>query len=665
MKKLMVLGMIVLVAGLPVLGWAQEAPKPEPAVSSLDEMVVTASRTEEQKRDIAYNATLINGDQIRMSGATDLGDLLAEIGLGYIGKYPGALTTVGIRGFRTESHGNDLRGMVLVLLNGRRAGTGNVAKIMTKNIERIEIVRGPAAAQYGAAAIGGVINVITKQGQEKPEAFAEGILGSWGHTEYSFGLSGKYKKIDFSGSFTELDQDDYQTAAGDTYYNTGFKDQKNISLNVGGEFLPQNRIGVIYSYFDSPEVGSPSYLSQNDLDDYKEISLKSMDLIYTGATPDGPFSWMARYFDGKDKNKWVDPTASNPDGWDDGIPYDSNSDQHGAQAQLAWDFDNSQLVGGLDWVNYETSQSTNPKTSKFNNPALYLLGTFRFFEERFIVSPGIRYDTYDYEVLDPTGNKESNDSWSPKLGLVYLVMENLKLRANYGHGFKVPDAQELSANYTTWGTTYAGNPNLNPESSNTYEGGVDFFYKTLDTSITYFHTDFTDKIQQVTLSPGVESWENKGDATIAGFEGNLSIDFGSWFNWAFELRPYFNFVYLTQYKNKQDDKDLQYTPDITAAYGIVFSDRTSWFARLNVAYQGTQWINDYENWVWPAAVEEIEFGGFNVADLTISKKLVEFAGYGSFTVRGEILNLFDEEYAYVKGFPMPGRSYFIGLSYNY
>jgi len=145
----------------------------------------------------------------------------------------------------------------------------------------------------------------------------------------------------------------------------------------------------------------------------------------------------------------------------------------------------------------------------------------------------------------------------------------------------------------------------------------------------------------------------------------LSIDFGSWFNWAFELRPYFNFVYLTQYKNKQDDKDLQYIPDVTAAYGIVVSDRDSWFARLNVAYQGNQWIDDYENWVWPAAVQEIEFGGFNVADFMISKKLVEFPGYGSFTVRGEVMNLFDEEYAYVKGFPMPGRSYFIGLSYNY
>jgi len=658
-KRLMVLGMIMLVGVLPLSGWAEEGSKPEPAVSPLDEVVVTASRTEEKKRDIAYNATLIDEDQIKMSPARDLGELMAELGIGYIKKYPGALTGIGIRGFRTETHGNDLRGKVLVLLNGRRAGTGNLAKIMTKNIERIEIVRGPASAQYGAAAIGGAINVITKQGQEKPEAFAEGGLGSWGHAEYSFGGSGKYKKIDFSGSFTELDQDDYQTAAGDTYYNTGFKDQKNISLNAGVEFLPQNRIGAIYTYFDSPKAGSPSYLSQNDLDSYMDKSLKSIDLIYTGATPDGPFSWMARYFDGKDKSKYVSPA------WN--YVSDNNADQHGAQAQLAWSFDNSQLVGGLDWVHYETLQEStfSRGISDYNNPALYLLGTFRFFEERFIISPGIRYDTYDLEVVEPAGNKESNDSWSPKLGLVYLVKENLKLRANYGHGFRIPDSWELAADFISGGITYVGNPNLNPESSNTYEGGVDFFHRGLDTSLTYFHTDFTDMIQEVQLSPTVTSYENKGDATIAGFEGNLSVDFGSWFNWAFEVRPYFSFVYLTQYKDEEDDKDLKYTPDVTAAYGIVFSDRNSWFARLNVAYQGNQWIDDWESQVWPAPVEEIEYGGFNVADLTISKKLVDFPQYGSFTVRGEILNLFDEEYAYVKGYPMPARSYFIGLSYYY
>ena len=99
------------------------------------------------------------------------------------------------------SYGNDLEGYVLILLNGRRAGTGNAAKIMTKNIERIEILRGPASVQYGSAAMGGVVNVITKQGKDKPTAFVEGVLGSFEHEEGSIGFSGQVNGFDFSGSY--------------------------------------------------------------------------------------------------------------------------------------------------------------------------------------------------------------------------------------------------------------------------------------------------------------------------------------------------------------------------------------------------------------------------------------------------------------------------------
>jgi len=100
----------------------------------LEEVVVTAGRVEEKKKEITSNVTIIDEEEIKSSSARDLGDLLAEKGIGHIQKYPGALSAVGIRGFRTETHGNDLMGHVLILLNGRRAGTGNLAKIMTKNI---------------------------------------------------------------------------------------------------------------------------------------------------------------------------------------------------------------------------------------------------------------------------------------------------------------------------------------------------------------------------------------------------------------------------------------------------------------------------------------------------------------------------------------------------
>ena len=70
--------------------------------------------------------------------------------------------------------------------------------------------------------MGGVVNVITKTGDGKPKLFAEGAIGSFGYREESAGFFGKIKGIDFSGSFSRNSMDDYYTAEGDKYYNTGY-----------------------------------------------------------------------------------------------------------------------------------------------------------------------------------------------------------------------------------------------------------------------------------------------------------------------------------------------------------------------------------------------------------------------------------------------------------
>jgi len=61
----------------------------------------------------------------------------------------------------------------------------------------------------------------------------------------------------------------------------------------------------------------------------------------------------------------------------------------------------------------------------------------------------------------------------------------------------------------------------------------------------------------------------------------------------------------------------------------------------------------------------IKRGGFTVANFTISKKILDFDNYGAVTLKGRILNLFDKDYEYIKGYPMPGRNFFIGMRYDY
>ena len=624
----------------------------ENTTTSLREVVVSASRVEEMKKETTTNIEVIQERDIELSSADTLGDLLAERGLGHIHKYPGMQTTIGIRGFRGEAHGNDLKGRVLVLLNGRRAGTGNVAKIMTENVEKIEIIRGPSSVQYGSAAMGGVVNVITNQGKGDPSGFARGELGSFDHEKASAGLSGAAGAFDFSGSYSLSTQDDYTTADGEKYHNTGYEEKEHASLNLGYTFLPGNRIGVIYTGFDAEEVGDPQRLSQNDLDDYSDKKNESLDFIYDGAAQEIPLSWKARYFTGKDENTWHYPVASDPGGamgGDDGIPSRRDVDNQGAQAQASYSPGRYRITAGWDWVNYKVDSDYSGKY-EYNNPSYFLLGKAGFVDGSLNLSAGLRFD--QYEVEDRDENRDFDDQHAtPSLGIAWLPLESLKLRANYSEGFRMPPGNGV------FGSEYHDpNPDLDPEEMKTYEAGIDFSYRSLSTSLTYFQNDFEEMIVSEEIGPWTYQYKNIGEATTSGLEGSLSYDVSSLLDWEWSLIPYGNFVYMTEYEDEETNRDLPYVSDLTASWGLRISDNRDFSGNLNFSYTGEQRIT------YP---QDMQKGGFTVANLSLSQKIADIGKFGDLTLRGEVRNLLDKQYAYVEGYPMPGRSFYLGLRYTY
>ncbi|WP_419655724.1 TonB-dependent receptor [Desulfosarcina variabilis str. Montpellier] len=644
----------VLMTGLAL---ADEGENLSETAFTLEKMVVTAGRVEEEQKTLTNDVTIIDSEDIDQSPARDLGELLAEQGFA-VRQYPGALTSVGIRGFRTDTTGNDLTSKVLILLDGRRAGTGNVAKIMTKNVQRVEIIRGPASVQYGSAAVGGVINVITRQGEGPNAGFVEGTLGSWRYEEGSLGIQGEGNGLDFSVAGSRATMEDYQTADGETYKNTGFDEEESISVNVGYRFNPNHRLGMIYTNFTVDETGSPSYLSQNDLDSYLDKSNYTVDAIYDGETAKERFSWKLRYFAGKDKDKYTSPAWS--------YINDTITERKGAQAQLSADLDFVTITGGVDWVNYDIESTATPELSTYDNPAGFLLAKGLLLDERLIISAGGRYDSYEVQIKRGQGGKEEDSHFSPNLGLAYLITESLKVRANYGQAFVMPGANQLAADYIDvfTGAQIQGNPNLSPEESSTWEGGIDFYNSGVSVSATYFYTDYKDKIEYVSLPGGISSWDNLGEATIAGIEGELNIDVGAIYNWEFQLRPYIRFTYLTQYEDDTTGEDLKYTPDWNASYGIDFTNWKGVSVNFNIAYTGQQSVEDWENQVWPNDPEIITLGSATVGSLTISKTLLTSDRWGSLTLKGNISNLFNQDYAYISGYPMPGRSFYLGLRYD-
>ena len=638
------------------------APPKQTKTTMMDEVVVTAARTAESKREVSANMAVIDREEIEQSSSRNVGDLLAEKSIGHIHKYPAGLTSIGIRGFRTDSHGNDLQGHVLVLLNGRRAGTGNVAKLLTSNVDRIEIVRGSGAVQYGSAGMGGVVNVITRQGEENA-AFIEAGGGSFGAHAVSVGGTIKAEQFDFAGSYSHSGRDDYETGNGDEFGNTGYDAASGVSANLGWSFSEQHRIGLIVTASEMDSYGSPNYFSANDLDDTTDKENYSLDLNYTGATSSDQYQWLVRWFSGQDENTWYDPTGSDPSGWDDGVASSNTTDQQGAQAQVTGTFGNTRLTGGLDWLDYEVENTLTPTKTSYTSPAVFLLGKTTFADQRLTLDIGLRYDWYEVTVDEPAGRDTDTDNFTPKIGISWMATDSLKLRAQYAQAFMLPSANQLAANYPGFMGMVVGNPDLDPESSTTYEAGLDYSQDSFRASLTYFSTDFKDKIVTDYLADGSASWTNLGDATISGVEGEFAYDLGMRMGWEWDVRPYLNMTLLTQYEDEATGEDLQYISGTTFSAGLLVGDGDGISCRLNIAYAGAQDVEDWESGIYPTQIVELDAS--TVTNLTASWRFYEDEQLGNFIIRGEVDNLFDEDYAFVKGYPMPGRSFFASLRWEY
>ncbi len=640
MKVQGILGWIgagMLLWAVPALG-EDIATEQNPDVK-LDTMVVTAGRVEESIKDVTSNITVINEGEIKQSSAHDLGDLLQEQGF-MVQEYPNSIVVVDIRGFKTDLYDSDLESYVVILIDGIRSGTGNLNKINIDNVERVEIIRGPGSVQYGASAMGGVINVITKKGKGKPSVYLEQTLGSWDFRKTAIGGSGQHEAFDFSFAASTESQGDYSTANGDTYYNTGFDSKERLSANAGWTFLPKNRIGITYTGYKADDVGNPSYFSDNDKTSKVHTSTNSkVDLDYKGQTADGFWDWNLLYFNGENKRNSDSANKAPKD------------EQQGAQAQMTANWTPIRITGGVDWVHYE-------KTSTYDDLAVFLLTKTKLFDDRLILSAALRQDQYSMEAED---GKDTDDAhWTPSVGAAFAITPELRLRANYAEGFKVPTPEQLFR-YNDYGyAVLEGNPNLTPEKSKTYECGLDFDKGPLSSGLTYFSTEFEDKISYVTPTAGYWTYENIPGATISGLEGNLRFDIDTLFNWSFKLVPYCSFTYLTEYTDDTTGEDLYYNPDWRMSYGLRFAMPDKGFeSKLNFAYFSDQLITDYEG------TGQTSLDGYTVADLTMSQRLFSLQEYGDITVKFDVRNLFNEDYAVIQGYPSPGRSFFVSLKYQY
>lgn len=271
--------------------------------ASLEEIVVTATMIEEPKKDVPASVQIITQEDIKNSTAKNAGDLISEASIGHVHKYPGALTSsIALRGLRTNLF-SDLKSRVLVLINGHRAGTVNLAKIPVEDIERIEIVKGHASVLYGSSAMGGMINIITKQGKEGIHGSMGGEIGSWDYWKSIAELNGKKGPFDFYLTVSRSASGDYETKDYGKIENTGYDDE-TVSARFGYRLFDGHHVSIGYQHWKGWEIGSPGARYDPDPDDYSDKGRDSFDVGYKTE------SFNAKYYLIKDRDEWHEgPTA--------------------------------------------------------------------------------------------------------------------------------------------------------------------------------------------------------------------------------------------------------------------------------------------------------------------------------------------------------------------
>jgi vitamin B12 transporter len=491
--------LLVMVANAAV-ATAQEPQKLEP-------VVVTATKVETSQEQLGATVTVIAEEELRDYNYSRIEEALRTVpGVevqrsGSLGK----TTSIKIRGAGS--------GQSVVLVDGLRVssptlGMAELSELSLDAIDRIEIVRGPQSTLYGADAIGGVVNIITKKGQGPPrgaisfeggsyETFREqtNVQGAFGG--FNFNISGS--RSDSRGQLTRFDNDDSDLTsfAGRLGYDFPWKGE----LSLTGRHAKLNVDLPVSSTIPPPTVLDPNAQSQTETWLY--------NLAYK--QPVAPWwSVHARWGQGWNNNGFqnLPPPGS--------FTTISQTNTRRQEAELINSFAlgrwNTLTLGG----EHRAEQGRNRGLFR---EAITTVGVFaedqvRLFD-RVFVGGGLRWED----------NDQFGDALTPRASAALVVKETgTKLRGAWGEGFRAPTINDLFF-------PGFGNPGLKPERSESWEVGFDqkFWQNRLRSGATYFHNRFRDLIQFVE-DPTTFAFRplNVGRAVTQGVEAYGELDPLDW-----------------------------------------------------------------------------------------------------------------------------------------
>lgn len=430
---------VTLAAGIFICG--SQVFAAEDTVFQFDQMVVTAERVSQKVSNIPANVTLITAKELQNKGARTLADALTGISGINVQSYGGA-------GQKAIPYilGTD---RVVVIIDGKRmnlpqgigVGSGGIdlnTIMLGDNIERIEVVRGGASTLYGADAVGGVINIITKKGEGSAKTAVSIAGGNYGAKQYDVTFGGQEKNTHWQLSGNQ-DENDGQRK------NSTYKG-KNVVLRVDQDLSKAESLTFTYDYYGS-HAGLPGSLSWPSTSDYQDILRHSYSVDYTKEAEAG--SRILRYYNN-------DQVYSG----ETGGPFHHKNTVRAFEYQDSAKLDKANLLTwGTEWRKDEvvsTAEGNVPFSG--TTKAVYLQNQHSFNADAKI-TVGLRRD--DSSIY--------GTHWLPQAAYLNQINESTSYFANWAKVFKAPKFDDLYGN-DGYGNT--GNPNLRPETGWTAETGV-------------------------------------------------------------------------------------------------------------------------------------------------------------------------------------------------
>ncbi|MEO5377166.1 MAG: TonB-dependent receptor [Magnetococcus sp. DMHC-6] len=570
-------------------------------------MVVTATRMAQTVDETLAAVTVIDRQEIARSGARDVNELLqGQAGMiltqnGGIG----AQSSLLLRG--TNS------GHVLVLVDGIRAGSATLGSftwefLSLAEIERIEIVRGPRSSLYGSEAIGGVVQIFTRRGGDKPfQGYVEGSGGTLGTAGMVAGISGGRDRTHFNLSVSHQQSDGFDRMQAGEPDKDGY-DKQSIALRLSSQVQGLDLEASLLRNQLTSEYDSVWDVGENQTEGVGQIfglrikgsPAANLEVTLTGGEA---MDQSEELLDGALMSEIITHKRSF------GLQVDD---------QLAMDH---LLTTGVDFSEDRVSGSIDYTHSQRQDVGVFGQYQAYFGKHNFVL--GGRWDQ-----VQRVGNQTTlNVAWGYE-----LPWEN-RLFAAFGTGFKAPTFNQLY-------DPYAGNPDLIPETSKSWEMGVHGNLSHGKWSLRGYTTQIDHLINWAWDETSV--WLTQVDqARIVGVESELALHLADW-----DTK-----MSLTWSDPRDDKTDRK----------LIF--RPTWSGKLDL---DREWLGmrvggtlNFQDSRFADEANTLRVAGYGTVDLRATYPFMN-----NWFMRGSVKNVFDKNYEIVDGYHTEGVSVLVTVGWN-